>query len=256
MTDMPEYDLHTPGLCLDDIRRRYAGYIDRYRDDSGTLPAMMELKRVHTEKVVEAARAIATGEGFSPPELERALVAALLHDAGRFEQLRRFGTFNDAKSVDHAVFSHDIVREAGWTRDADVLAAILYHNRRDLPEGMDPVREKLCHLVRDADKLDIFRVLEDQLARNPDLSQDAFWGLQPGEPSEAVVSAILNRRPVDYGLVRTLADFILIQVGWLRNDLHFATARRLAAERGHLEFRRRLLRRFTTSPLLDPLFRS
>ena len=236
------------------IQNLYAGYIDGYREASGRLPPMMELKRVHTAKVVEAAKNIAMGENFTPEELEKGLVAALLHDAGRFEQLRKYGTFNDAKSVDHAVFSHQVVRESGWTKDEDVLAAILYHNRRDLPQGMSPLRAKLCHLVRDADKLDIFRVLEDQLKRNPDLSQDAFWGLQPGEPSEEVVDAILHRRPVDYGLIRTLADFILIQVGWLRNDLHFATTRRLASERGHLEFRRQLLKSFTSSPLVDPLF--
>ena len=242
-------------MSFEEIQRRYAGYIGRYRDENGKLPALMELKRFHTEKVVEAARAIAEGEDFSQAELEKGLLAALLHDAGRFEQIRRYGTFNDSKSVDHAVLSHKVVVDEGWTEDEDVLAAILYHNRRELPGGMTPAREKLCHLVRDADKLDIFRVLEDQLAQNPDLSQDAFWGLQPGEPSAEVVSAILERRPVDYGLIRTLADFVLIQVGWLRNDLHFAATRRLAAERGHLEYRHRLLKRFTDSPLIEPLFR-
>ena len=238
-----------------EIRRRYADYVDRYRDGNGALPALMELKRVHTDKVVDAARAIAEGEGFQGAELEKGLLAALLHDAGRFEQIRRYGTFNDAQSVDHAVLSRQVAVDEGWTADEDVLAAILYHNRRELPDGMAPARARLCHLVRDADKLDIFRVLEDQLARNPDLSQDAFWGLQPGEPSAQVVAAILARRPVDYGLIRTLADFVLIQVGWIRNSLHFATTRRLAAERGHLEYRRRLLERMTDSPLLEPLFR-
>ncbi len=243
-------------MDLDRITRLYGEYIDSYRDRTGTLPPMMELKRIHTQKVVEAARLIIEGEVFTPEERDKALQAAMLHDAGRFEQIKRYGTFNDAKSIDHAVLSHDIVCEKGWTADEDILAAILYHNRRDLPDGMSPLREKICHLVRDADKLDIFRVLEDQLAANPNLSQDAFWGLQPGEPSPLVVDAILNRKPVDYGLIRTLADFILIQVGWLRNDLYFATTRRLAAARGHLEFRRRLLESFTSSPLLDPLFDS
>ena len=33
----------------------------------------------------------------------------MLHDIGRFEQIRRFGTFNDAQSVDHAEFGADLL---------------------------------------------------------------------------------------------------------------------------------------------------
>ena len=240
---------------LEELTRLYDAYVDTFRGADGSLPAMMELKRVHTAKVVANARLIADGERFSPAERGAALAAALLHDTGRYEQLRRYDTFRDSDSVDHAVFSHDIVREKGWTDDPVVLNAVLWHNRRDLPREMDPLTAVVAHTVRDADKLDIFRVLEDQLAHT-DWKADsrAFWNLAISAPPNPVVVACIERgEPVDYQNIRSLADFVLIQVGWMISGLHFATSRRLCAERGHLAFRRDFLHRLTDDPAVDRL---
>lgn len=240
---------------LEALTRLYDAYVDTFRGADGALPAMMELKRVHTAKVVENARLIADGEGFASAERAAALAAALLHDTGRYEQLRRYDTFRDSDSVDHAVFSHDIVREKGWTDDPVVLNAVLWHNRRDLPREMDPLTAVVAHTVRDADKLDIFRVLEDQLAHT-DWKADsrAFWNLAISAPPNPVVVACIERgEPVDYQNIRSLADFVLIQVGWMISGLRFATSRRLCAERGHLAFRRDFLHQLTDAPAVDRL---
>ena len=182
-------------------------------------------------------------------------------DTGRYEQLRRYDTFRDSDSVDHAVFSHDIVAEKGWLNQwpdvwrKAVLDAVLFHNRRDLPEGLDAVTLAVSQTVRDADKLDIFRVLEHQIATT-DWRHDckAFWNLPvQAAPSPAVVAAIRDGRPVDYQHIRSLADFVLIQVGWMRSGLAYATSRRLCAERGHLAFRRDFLRQLTDDPAVGDL---
>ena len=238
---------------LDRLTRLYSAYVDTFRDAGGRLPEMMQLKLCHTGRVVENAALIADGEGWSAPEKEEAQIVALLHDTGRYEQLKLYNTFHDSESVDHAVFSHDIVRREGWTNDEDILAAVLFRNRRELPQGMDERRSRLCKVVRDADKLDIFRILESQLAENPDLRQQAFWGLENGAPSAEVIAAIRERRPVDYQHIRTLPDFVLIQVGWMISGLEYATSRRLVRERGHLEFRRRFLKSLTSSPVIDEI---
>ena len=101
----------------------YGAYVDSFRGADGELPPMMRLKRIHTEHVVENARAIAAGEGFDSLTARACEAAALLHDTGRYEQLRRYNTFRDSDSVDHAVFSHDIVVEKGW------LAADFFRSR-------------------------------------------------------------------------------------------------------------------------------
>ena len=164
-----------------DLRETYGRYVDGYRDAGGALPDMMQLKLTHTEKVVESAIAIAKGEGFDARTSLACEAAALLHDTGRYEQLRVYNTFRDSDSVDHAVFSHDIVEKRGWLdgwtdRDA-ILDAVLYHNRRDIPADVAEGLPLACaRTVRDADKLDIFRVLEDRV-RNTQWRTDsrAFW---------------------------------------------------------------------------------
>ena len=262
---------------LEELTRLYDEYVDTFREADGELPVMMRLKRVHTGFVVKNAEAIADGEGFSEEEREVALAAALLHDTGRYEQLKRYNTFKDSDSVDHAVFSYDIVKSLGWLdevlpgrrgilprqitrRDAasmteSILKAILYHNRRDLPDGMDHLTEIASHAVRDADKLDIFRVLEDQVAHT-DWKGDsrAFWNLAvSAPPNPVVVECIASRQPVDYQNIKSLSDFVLIQVGWMISGLHFATSRRLCRERKHLAYRRDFLHQLTDSPAIDRL---
>ena len=242
-----------------ELTERYNAYVDTFRGADGKLPPMMELKRIHTAHVVANARLIAEGEGFDAETARACDAAALLHDTGRYEQLKRYNTFRDADSIDHAVFSHDIVKEKGWLdgnpqREA-ILTAVLVHNRRDVPDGLDPLTEAAVHTVRDADKLDIFRVLENQIATT-DWRHNctAFWNLPTTvRPNPAVVAAIRAGRPVDYQNIKSLADFVLIQVGWMYGGIHYATSRRLCAERGHLDFRQNFLHELTDDPAVDEL---
>jgi len=242
---------------IDKLTEIYDAYVDGYRDANGVLPVMMHLKRVHTDKVVRNAQAIAQGEEF-PDELAQAVaIAALLHDTGRYEQLAKYNTFRDSESVDHAVFSHDIVEEKGWLdgyeRKNAVLDAVLFHNRRELPSGLDPFTLACSKTVRDADKLDIFRVLEDQI-ENTDWHHDsrAFWNLAvSAPPNPEVVGCIERGESVDYQAIKSLSDFVLIQVGWMISGLEYATSRRLCRERGHLEYRRVFLKTLSSDPAID-----
>ncbi len=244
---------------VSNIRRLYGEYVDGYRVD-GELPPMMALKLQHTDMVVANAKAIIEGEGMDAETAEVCELAALLHDTGRYEQLRRYNTFRDSDSIDHAVFSHDIVSEKGWLdghpHKKAILDAVLFHNRRDVPDGLETLSSTAAHCTRDADKLDIFRVLEDRV-ETTDWRKDntAFWNLPViAAPNPEVVSAIREGRAVDYQNIKTLADFVLIQVAWIRGELHFGTSRNLAYARGHLAFRRRFLAELTgNDPEVDEL---
>lgn len=244
---------------LAELTRLYDAYVDTFRAADGELPSLMRLKRIHTGFVVKNAELVADGEDFDATTREAALAAALLHDTGRYEQVRRYNTFRDSESVDHAVFSRQIVEEKGWldgwAHAGPVLDAVLFHNRRELPGNLDALTFACAHTVRDADKLDIFRVLEDQVA-HADWRSDsrAFWNLRVDlPPSPVVVDCIARGRPVDYQDIRSLADFVLIQVGWMLSGLHYATSRRLCRARGHLEFRRRFLHQLTDDKSVDKL---
>ena len=98
-------------------------------------------------------------------------------------------------------------------------------------------------LVRDADKLDIYTVLDhaietDYLPSHPDV----YWGLPlDGPPSPKVVASLERGDSVDYADIQSFADFVFIQLAWCNGGLYYAASRRLALERGEVDIRRRYL---------------
>lgn len=242
------------------LQSKYDSYVDSFRDAAGELPRMMFLKLIHTNYVVKNAEAITQGERFDTHASLVCKAAALLHDTGRYEQLLKYNTFRDADSVNHAKLSYDIVSEKGWLdsiaeRDA-ILKAVLVHNMREIPSDVeDSLTLSVSKVIRDADKLDIFRVLEDEIA-NTDWKTDckAFWNLPVfADPSDTVIESVRNKVSVPYNEIKTLADFILVQVGWIRSELYFTTSRKIAIERNHMEYRRKFLHQITSSPAVDEL---
>ena len=87
----------------------FADYVKNY----DVTDEKIKLKIDHTYRVCSLCRQIAAQSGFDENEIEIAWLTGLLHDVGRFEQLRRYGTFVDAKSIDHAEFGADILFKEG-----------------------------------------------------------------------------------------------------------------------------------------------
>ncbi|MBM6898753.1 HD domain-containing protein, partial [Gemmiger formicilis] len=77
----------------------------------------IKLKIDHTYRVAALCGRIAASLGLSQPDIDLAWLCGLLHDVGRFEQLRQYGTFNDAQSIDHAAMSARVLFEEGHIRD-------------------------------------------------------------------------------------------------------------------------------------------
>ncbi len=225
-------------MDLKRLHRLYDEYVDGFKVD-GKLSPMMELKRIHTAFVVRNAKEIAAGEGFDLETAEVCEAAALLHDTGRYEQLKRYNTFRDSDSVDHAVFSHDIVKARSWLAgephvDA-ILKAVLYHNRRDLPEGLDPLTLTAAHCTRDADKLDIYRVLSPYLT--PD-GVDKAPKFIKADASQLVspdfVRDFAEGKQADYHRLRTHGDRKLVRLMWVY-DINYSWTLRKMVERGYVD---------------------
>lgn len=243
-------------MNIEEVFRQYTA---RFAGADGVLDELSELKLEHTVRVVADAELIMRAAGWTDAQCEEGCAAAWLHDIGRFEQLKRFGTFRDRDSVDHAALSVEVI-EAEHILDAyapdaraRIIEAVRLHNRRELPEGLDIPTAVLAHLVRDADKLDIFRILDEQveskvLLDNPSI----FWDLPVhGCISPRVAESVLRGEPVEYGWIESLSDFILIQVGWVINGLHYPETRRLVRERGVVNARERVLKMLTDDPLIE-----
>lgn len=155
---------------IDVIRAR--AVFDAYLDQFDREDEKIKLKIVHTEGVIRCASEICSRMGLNEKDSRLAELIALLHDIGRFEQVKRFDSF-EPSVMDHAAFGVDLlfgqekmirrfVEEETW--DAVIRSAIARHSRYSLGEGLNSRELLHARLIRDADKLDNCRVkLEDKM---------------------------------------------------------------------------------------------
>lgn len=219
----------------------FTAYAERMRSRERENPAPMLLKERHTREVLDNARRIVREEEMPPAQARACLLAALYHDTARFEQYLRFRTFRDPDSFNHGQWGTRILkREPGPLHAEDartrgvVLAAVGMHNRFALPARLPEDVRIATLVVRDADKLDILRIMEDELSRSGEARRAAVLSLPdtPGIPCPRVTDAILADRNVTYADLRSVNDFRLLMGAWIR-DMNFAGSRRRFLETGH-----------------------
>lgn len=129
------------------------------------------LKVEHTYRVAGLCEDIAKKEGLSKDQIDLAWLIGMLHDIGRFEQIRIYNTFEDAKSKKHADISVSVLFEEGQIKNfTDALSekeleivrkSILYHSEFKLPEDLTYEEKLFADILRDADKIDILKVVYD-----------------------------------------------------------------------------------------------
>lgn len=201
----------------------------------------INLKLSHSLHVHENAEKIIEGEEIEGKQAEICSLAALYHDIGRFPQFARFGTFNDKESVNHGRQGVLTLRDIDLPSDmsADdfrlIRLAIGQHNIKSIKADLADPYATPVKLVRDADKVDIFRVMVEHFSGdNPDPVVTYGYDDIPDKYTPAIYNAVMNGETGDYNLVRYANDFKLLIVGWL-NDLHFLTSLRIIHERGNVE---------------------
>lgn len=151
-------------------------YLDIYdREDE-----KIRLKIIHTYGVVDYSEEVARRMQLSDEDIELAKIIALLHDIGRFEQLRRYNSFNHA-IMNHAAYGvqvlfgenqiREFVTEDTW--DEIIRTAIACHSDYKLQETENPRVMLHAKLIRDADKLDNCRVkVEESMESLLDMSEE------------------------------------------------------------------------------------
>ena len=236
----------------------FAAYVGTFTGKDGTNDGNILLKEDHTRRVRREIRAIGTALELSEDDLRLADVIALFHDIGRFEQYARYGTFVDRRSCDHAELGVSILEREGILDHCDastgslILRTIRYHNRATLPRGETERCLFFSRLLRDADKMDIWRVVTDYYHREEGTRNGALELDLPDSPgfSDDVYEDLINERIVDIRHVRSLNDFKLLQVGWVF-DLNFDPTVRLLCARGYLDKIRDVL---PASEKIDEIF--
>ncbi len=223
---------------LTHIRQWFLEYSATFEMDTEEDRGNIELKRIHTGHVEDNSVLIARGEGLSEPLALLAQAAAILHDVGRFPQYRQYRSFNDASTLNHGELGAKVLRKEDVLcalklpeREA-VISAVHFHNTYAMPDIEDETALGLLRVLRDADKLDIWRVMAE------------YYELPPSERSPAVAIHLEDRPtyspvmleklaraiPCSYSDATVLNDLKFMNLSWAYS-LNFSTTSRLMLER-------------------------
>jgi len=220
----------------------FASLVRHNQSDDGDIRINVRLKAHHTYQVCREARMVASGIGLDPADVNLAEAAALLHDVGRFEQYLLFRTFNDAESTDHAALGLEILRREAILsglagHDAQhIVDAIKAHNRPDIPTDLTPKGLLLSKILRDADKLDIWKIIVGYYEQPVEQRNRAIAMGLPDTPgvSTAVLARLREEQAVLRKDLRNLNDLKLFHIGWVY-DLNLQPAFQAVGDRRYIE---------------------
>lgn len=222
-------------------RSKLSESFERYIGSYDLSDERIALKVLHTYKVAENCDALSEGLGLTDMDKDLAWTIGMLHDIGRFEQVARTGSFIDSKVSDHASAGVDYLFGRGAVRDfivelsgedaGIIRTAIAQHNRHLLPENLTGRELLHCRIIRDADKLDIFRVcLENSFEAAHEYPAEV---VRDSEVSQSVVDCFEKTETLDYSKRKHPADIFLGHIA-MCFGLYYPFSRNLAASQGYI----------------------
>lgn len=225
---------------VDRLRAWFAAYTHSFLKGSADTDSPLLLKIDHTQRVCRNIVTLAEAVGLEAKATRLAEIVALFHDVGRFDQYHRYGTFNDRASANHARMGVAVLKNSGVLEALDakqqaiILDAVGLHNAPCLPRDRPADAMIFLRLIRDADKLDIWRVFARTFGRRETTHPAVIQDL-PDTPtwSEAILGAIGDRRMARLKDMKSLNDFKLLQLSWVF-DLQFNETCQEALVRGDL----------------------
>lgn len=225
-----------------------------FREDELSHQRNLDLKEVHTFRVCTIVDRIAAALGLTENDRRIAFVIALFHDLGRFPQYRKYRTFRDVGSENHAKLSlwelnrHRVLHTVNFTERQIIGRAIYFHNRLGLPDNLDSETGLHCRLIRDADKIDIFRVMNEHFQVSEALRDPVVTLGLKEDPlvREEVYSMLSEGRILDYAKLKTANEFKVLQMSWVF-DINFLPTLEILKERDDIA---RLAATMPNTPLL------
>ncbi|MDO4663600.1 MAG: HD domain-containing protein [Erysipelotrichaceae bacterium] len=219
------------------IQTKHERFFDEYVKPYDPTDPKIALKIEHTGYVVQAADQIAQSLALDSTQQLLVHAAALFHDIGRFEQVRRYHTFFDAKSVDHAALGASILKEEkileedfSSEQQAQIIEAVRVHSMLSIPAEHKDWQKTLDQIVRDADKIDIFRVAATQ---DPiDTSGQPLEAVHNATITPIVYESIMQEKSVLRSDRKTALDMWVSFLGFVF-DLNFPKSAQLILEAGY-----------------------
>ena len=237
-----------PDSELREYARWFDGYTGGFLGKDKELDFAVELKREHTLHVCKESLTICSEEGIAGRLEFLAGLSSLFHDIGRFEQFRRYRTFNDKESENHSLLGlkildeHSVLFRLGERETAMVVQVVENHNMPEFPDNEDTDIMTLTKLVRDADKIDILRIASEYYRNSGNVGGGTIEIGLPDAPeiSPEVIDVVKNKRTVRYTSLRTVNDFKLLKLAWAY-DLNYRSSRRAVLRRKYMEVIRETL---------------
>lgn len=215
-------------------KQTFENYVKNYNPEN---PKIM-LKINHIKRVANISKDIALKLNLPEEDVKLAELIGLLHDIGRFEQIRIYNTFVDKKSVNHGELGVKILFEDGLIRnfvqdnqyDNIIKIAILNHNKAQIQGGI--TERELLHakIIRDSDKTDIFNVLviEDVEAcyETKDMSKEIA--------TPEIYREFMEEHKINYANMKTPADTLISHFAYVF-DYNFKYGLDILNQKGYLD---------------------
>ena len=249
-------------------RKKVKNVFKKYTDNYDTSDEKIKLKVDHTYRVAALSERIARSLGLGDDDTNLAWLIGMLHDIGRFEQLKNYGTFSDAESIDHAHYGVELLFEDGLiekfasenaakdlkgTKDLketavksenkeketkeiselDILrTAIWNHSAYRVEEGLTDRVKMFCNIIRDADKIDILKV-------NYDVTLEVICDVTTEElknsgVTDEVMKAFMEHHAVLRSLKKTPIDNLVGHAA-LVFELVYNESFKIVKEQGYIE---------------------
>jgi len=227
---------------MEQMKKRFFAYVDRFYSENDAHNRAIRLKRDHTRRVCRNAQMLANKLYLSDTDGRLIEIMALFHDIGRFKQYWVYKTFRDVDSENHARLSvseikaYSLLTGLAETDRTLVCQAIEFHNAFAIPDHLSSRLQFFLRLLRDADKLDIWKVF-GEYCEDPQRSatDSVALGLpDTAQYSQGALNAVCAGRLVRTGDLKTLNDFKLLQVSWVY-DINFVPTMAAMLDKGYMD---------------------
>lgn len=231
-------------LCFNCEKVWLAGYVkDFLQADKPLYNENIILKRIHSFLVADHMLALARDMDKNLHDSTLAGIIGLFHDIGRFKQYRDYNTFSDQDSVYHGDLGIRVLEEAGKLSEFDtddaglICTAIHNHGLPQIEEGLSARQLHFSKMIRDADKMDIFRIVDayykEMLTGKRNISLEL--GMKNEDKiTDTVLDSFYREEIILKSDMTYLNDFKILQLAWIY-DLNFDYTRDYVFKSGHLE---------------------
>lgn len=215
---------------VDIIKDAFNNFISNYDKTNN----MIDAKYKHSLNVAENSLNIAASIGLDKEGRFLAYAIGILHDIGRFDQIKEYNTLEDNNEFNHASYGCDLLEDGlireflhENTYDKIIFKAVRNHNKFSIENNFTEDEKLYCSIIRDADKLDIFKQLsEGEFEDDYDATKNMVI-------SSEVAREIGKKHAIDANLVNNELDEVALRLAMVY-DINFNYTLKMIKQKDYL----------------------